>query len=185
MLVAAGQRYWYPPFGVGTVLAARDSLIFYGTGSQFQVDVYSESGTHLRTIGLPRGRRPVSEALKAEWLERADQRLRDLIARRGGTPREEPGERPETIFMDSVPAYGHFLIDPDLNLWVGEYTMIGQIPMSWTVLSQEGRWLAEVVTPPRFRIWEVGRNYLLGVWKDDDDVERVRMHLLTRSGAAQ
>jgi hypothetical protein len=37
-----------------------------------------------------------------------------------------------------------------------------------------------VETPPALRVLEIGRDYVLGVWQDDLDVEHVRMHRLDR-----
>lgn len=181
MMVGPGQRYWFPPFGLSGVVAAQDSLIFYGTGEQFAVEVYSISGRRLRTIGLARPRQPVTDEIKAEWHAIEARRMREFILQRGGTPRvEEGGQVSETVFRDSVPAFGEFRVDPDLNLWIGEYVLTGRQPVRWTVLSAEGDWLAEVTVPDRFRIWEVGRDYLLGVWRDDDDVERIHMYRVRR-----
>jgi hypothetical protein len=181
MMVGPGQRYWPPPFGLAGALAARDSLIFYGNGEQFAVAVYAISGRKLRTIGLPRARQPVTEELKAEWHAVQARRLREFILQRGGTPGiEEGGRVPEPVFRDSVPAFGEFRVDPDLNLWIGEYVLTGKQPVRWTVLSAEGQWLAEVTVPERFRIWEVGRDYLLGVWRDEDDVERIHLYRVRR-----
>ena len=181
MVVRPNQNYTFPAFGLGGVVAARDTLIFYGTGEQFAVEVYAVSGRKLRTIGLARAREPVTEELKAEWHAVQARRLRAFILQRGGTPGIEEGSRVrEPVFKDSVPAFGEFRVDPDLNLWIGEYVLTGRQPVRWTVLSAEGRWLAEVTVPERFRIWEVGRDYLLGVWRDEDDVERIHMYRLRR-----
>lgn len=181
MVVLPNQHYTFPAFGLAGVVAGRDSLIFYGTGEQFAVEVYSISGQRLRTIGLPRAREPVTDELKAEWHAVQARRLREMILQRGGTPPVEEGSRVrEPVFKDSVPAFGEFRVDPDLNLWIGESVMSGGRPVRWTVLSAEGQWLAEVTVPERFRIWEVGRDYLLGVWRDEDDVERIQMYRIQR-----
>lgn len=181
MVVLPNQNYTFPAFGLAGVLAARDSLIFYGTAEQFAVEVYSISGRRLRTIGLARSRQPVTRELKGEWYTVQTRRLQQMILQRGGTPGTEAGGRvPEPVFRDSVPAYGEFRVDPDLNLWIGEYALTGRQPVRWTVLSAEGRLLAEVTVPERFRIWEVGRDYLLGVWRDENDVERVQMYRIQR-----
>lgn len=50
----------------------------------------------------------------------------------------------------------------------------------WQVFDREGRWLAAVRTPPRFRIHQVGDDHLLGVWRDEDEVEHIRVYPLVR-----
>jgi hypothetical protein len=72
------------------------------------------------------------------------------------------------------------MADPDGNLWVLAYTRPGDERRSWTVFAPEGRALGTVETPPGLRIMEIGADYVLGVWRDDLDVEHVRMYRLDR-----
>ena len=51
---------------------------------------------------------------------------------------------------------------------------------SWMVVDLQGRVLAEVTTPPRLTLEEIGVDYALGVWRDSLDIEYVRMHRLSR-----
>ena len=48
------------------------------------------------------------------------------------------------------------------------------------MFDSEGLYLGVVETPPRFRIYEIGSDYLLGGWKDDLDVDHVRMYELVK-----
>jgi hypothetical protein len=64
-----------------------------------------------------------------------------------------------------------------------DYAHPGSDERRWTVFSPEGRALGSVVTPPGLRVLEIGRDYVLGVWQDELDVEYVRMHRLDRSGS--
>jgi hypothetical protein len=43
-----------------------------------------------------------------------------------------------------------------------------------------GRILARVQMPSKFRVQEIGEDYVLGVWRDDLDVESVRVYGLRR-----
>jgi len=53
-------------------------------------------------------------------------------------------------------------------------------PSRFDVFDRSGRWLGELALPPRTRLLDVGRDYLLGVRLDDDDVPHVEVYRLHR-----
>ena len=59
-------------------------------------------------------------------------------------------------------------------------TVLDSEPNAWDVFSADGAWLGRVHTPGRFRVLEIGSDYMLGVRKDDLDVEHVQVLALTR-----
>jgi hypothetical protein len=67
-------------------------------------------------------------------------------------------------------------------LWVREYAPSEEGPVRWTVFDAEGRQLGTLALPPRFRLTDAGPNYLVGIAKDDMDVEQVQVYRLDRSG---
>jgi hypothetical protein len=48
------------------------------------------------------------------------------------------------------------------------------------VLDREGRWLGQVTTPARLEVYQVTRDRVIGVWRDENDVEHLRVHRLSR-----
>jgi hypothetical protein len=87
------------------------------------------------------------------------------------------------------------IADPSGNLWVMRYPefmeptasvqlvcpyspAIPQEGSDWLVLDPEGKPLAEVHTPSRFFVLEIGNDYLLGVHRDSLDVETVALYSL-------
>jgi hypothetical protein len=74
------------------------------------------------------------------------------------------------------------VLDRAGNLWVEDYVRPGdEGPPRWNVFGPDGVQLAAVSTPPGFHIYEIGTDYLLGTWKDELDVEYVRIHALLKS----
>ncbi len=55
-------------------------------------------------------------------------------------------------------------------------------PARWSVYSLEGRWLAEVEFPARFRLLSAGRDFVAGVTRTDQGTERVEVYRLGRIG---
>jgi glutamate mutase epsilon subunit len=53
-------------------------------------------------------------------------------------------------------------------------------PTHWNVFAPDGRLLSEVTLPARFTPFEVGADYVLGVSRDNDDMERATLLRLRR-----
>ena len=101
------------------------------------------------------------------------------------------------MYPDEYPLFARLLVSRAGNLWVMAYPAIEE-PISswrlastyaflvedggarWRVLSPRGEVLAEVRTPHGFFPLEVGDDYILGVSKDELDVETVSVYSLAR-----
>ncbi len=81
---------------------------------------------------------------------------------------------------DALPAFGELLVDDARSLWVERFPWPGRDRSWWDVFAPDGKLLASVSMPARFRLMQPGRDYVLGVWKDESDVEHVRMYRLER-----
>ena len=62
------------------------------------------------------------------------------------------------------------------------YYRLEEEPVRWAVFDPEGRWLGDVETPRGGRVWDIGNDYVLGVWQDALGVQQVRMYRLVKSG---
>ncbi len=87
------------------------------------------------------------------------------------------------VFPARFPAHGRLMTDAGGNLWVQEYLLPGETATRWTVLDTAGRWLGMVDMPERFRPNEIGDDYVLGIWRDEADVQFVRMYHLLKEPA--
>ena len=87
--------------------------------------------------------------------------------------------RPET-----KPAYSDLLVDTEGYVWLEEYrhrwAVRTQQVSDWNVFSPSGEWLGSVRFPPRFQVFEIGPDYVLGVWWDELDVEHPQLLRLNR-----
>jgi hypothetical protein len=98
----------------------------------------------------------------------------------------------DVSFAPNLPAYAQMLVDADRNLWVSDaaldwylaqgFSRVPAGPIAWRVFDRDGRWLGRVTMPPRFRPMDIGSDYILGLWRDADDVEHVRLYRLTKPG---
>jgi len=86
----------------------------------------------------------------------------------------------DSPIWETMPAFDSFIVDRVGNLWVEEYRRPGDTVPRWTVFNREGELLGTLSLPDRFVIDDVGNDFVLGVWRDEDDVEYVRLYELIK-----
>ena len=80
-------------------------------------------------------------------------------------------------------------VDAAGNLWVAPYYIAGAEPPPFEVHAPDGTWLGSVALPPGLErefiqyqapYMEIGADYVLGVWKDELDVQYVRVYRVNK-----
>jgi hypothetical protein len=71
-------------------------------------------------------------------------------------------------------------VDDGGNLWVCEFDPEVDVGHSWTVFDHEGRMFGTVLLPSGLRATHIGDDFVLGIWRDELDVEHVRVHELRK-----
>ena len=160
--------------------------------------VYTRSDRPEIAWRLPDGRvtqivrwRPEPNLLTEELLEHGEAYNRMIGRRHYGVPDarleeiiQEDMARYRVMVGQPIPYFGSPFADADGNLWLPSYRpAYPEEGSPYTVISPDGEWLGEVETPPRFRILDVTGGLLLGVLRDDLDVQNVVVYELisTRS----
>jgi hypothetical protein len=163
-----------PLFGRTLSRAVADARIWVGDQSSFEIGGDEADGTPSVLTRVVRADLSIAQQdLDAVLADR----LREVQPERRPGMRAflEEAERPQTR-----PAYGAFLVDQEDHLWVVVYDVLGRPAPAWYVFAPDGRWLGTVVMPGRFRLLQVGDSWVLGVSRDELDVEYVRLHALQR-----
>jgi hypothetical protein len=167
-----------PLFARTTSVALRGDEVVVGDEERFEVGVYSVGGVLQRLI-----RRPgVDLRVGEDDVEREiEQRLASEPQERRASLRAhiEAMDHPETR-----PAYGQILAGAAGNLWVAAYAPYPAVPTAWWVFDREGRLLGTVQVPERLRVYQIGDDWLLGVWRDDLDVEYVQVFGISKAGGS-
>ncbi|MGH7503576.1 MAG: hypothetical protein ACREL7_17755 [Longimicrobiales bacterium] len=179
--MAGGRRRAYH-FGHRLQFALARDRIYMGWSESYEIGEYTVGGKLLRLIRRAHQPQPVTAEVKAQF--RTDYEA--LV-------RAEEGDRvtPETLndylaFVDDadypayLPAYSALRVDPEGNLWAEDYRIYTQSESRWTVFDPTGRWLGTVEMPDGLQVLEIGRDYVLGLLKDEMDVERVSMYTLVK-----
>lgn len=81
---------------------------------------------------------------------------------------------------EHLPYYNLLLAGPDGELWVQEYATEQDAAGRYLVLDAEGRAIGHLSVPPRFRVTYAGRDVVVGITRDADDVEGVAVLRLER-----
>jgi hypothetical protein len=88
--------------------------------------------------------------------------------------------------LDRIPppmgasSYRFVRVDREGNIWVGEDIEPGGERSHWTVHDTTGAPIARVSLPPRFEMFEVTGQDILGRWRDSADVEFIRVYALEK-----
>ena len=171
---AIAVAFSYKPFGRSAVFAVKDNILVAGTQDEYEIGTYAMNGD---LVVLVR-RDVINRAITDNHVRGLrDQYLDDLF---------EPDEiraRLEEFdglpIPETMPAYGNIVVDPDGFLWVEEYRLRDEAP-EWTVFDRDNRMLGTVEVPEGLTVHQIGRDFVLGTWQDEFDVEHVRVYDLVK-----
>jgi hypothetical protein len=167
------------PFGPRASAAVVGDVVVVGEAKRHELKVFGAGGALVRSIRRDRDPLPVTPDAIAAFKE---------AQRRGSAERGLQAEVDAALLAaleqapwpERLPAFDRVLADPDGNLWVLDYGVRRDQPGSWNVFTAEGRWLGTVETPARFRVEQVGRDWILGVGQGPGAEEEVRMYRIVR-----
>jgi hypothetical protein len=162
------------------VLAVGDRF-YLGTGEQYRIVAFDLRGRVLRTFTKAFRPAKVSAAdltaLEEETLSALPASMQTAQARTRS--RAQPS-------METLPAHDRFLLrDPEGNLWVQDFAVPSAPRITWSVFAEDGRFRGTVHFPSRFRLLEVGSDYVLGSWPDADGALHVQLIDLLKGAGSQ
>ncbi len=176
--------------GYSLSVAVQGDLIYHGWPETYEVGVTSSSGTLLRKIQREWAPIQVEEGFRQAEVQRM------LKGEGEGGVGGPPSFRKEIadgmVFSSHHPAFQGILLDPARHLWVQRtdpdrpghlsgITANPDRPSEWDVFDPEGLWLGMVQAPPGLLVQEIGEDYLVGVFRDELEVEHVRVYDLRRA----
>lgn len=144
-----------------------------------EVAWHDASGKVVRLSRLARPRLPVSEEAREAWIARD---LEQITRSPFPIPEEIKRQLEERTrsqpFADSIPWFGTALADAAGRLWVRESPVSDDEAPSFYVFGPDGVLVARARLPERVQLMDVRGSRVLGLWKDADDVEHVRVYAL-------
>ncbi|MGH7446598.1 MAG: hypothetical protein ACRELT_03505, partial [Longimicrobiales bacterium] len=163
------------PFGRTALSAVTDSMLYLTDTGQPVIRVLGLDGRERRIIRLAMLPRPVTAAelarLRAQYLNNLPASLVAEIE-----PRFEAAPKPTTM-----PFFSRLVVASDGTIWLREYQPFrDEETTRWSVVDSSGVWLGDIELPIRFIPHEFETRSVLGVWRDENDVEFVRRYSITR-----
>jgi hypothetical protein len=174
---------WFAPTAAFAVGATH---LFVGFGNAYTINVVNRDGKLVRIIRRAWTPRRVTTAdidkYVAAWSEL-------WIKPDSPTAARERQELRDSKYAATLPAFSEFRVDSRGRLWVREPNL-DDAPScgclnegawgvsTWSIFDASGRWVSDVRMPARFRPYDIGADYILGVQRDDDDVPLVAMYRL-------
>jgi hypothetical protein len=165
------------PFGRQAAADARGDMFYVGMGDGYQVARYGSDGTERLRMRKPH--RPMA-------LTRDDiTEFQATLIQVGGTEeerRERMRELQAAPYPSTLPPYTSLTLDALGNVWVREPHTPGKLYESshWSIFDSHGRWIATARGPGRFKVLQIGPDWVLGTETDRDDVDHVRLYALNR-----
>ena len=146
-------------------------------GSDYEVSLFDEAGALSR----------IARLTEAPTI-RTDEHLEGYVRSFGGRERDEAEVREMTAMYEelplpsSLPAYTDLRFADTGELWARRYSERGAIALRWDIFGTDGGYRGRVEIPASFRIEEVSRGQLVGVFRDELDVQRVEVRDLSFVG---
>lgn len=176
----------YRVFGRDLLVGIAPDRVYVGDTGSDSILALNLDGDKLAALPTPFESRLVPDDLKDEGLRE--------VRQGDGSTRFVPGF---SHYPERFPRYARLVADSEGYLWVMEYPVPTEplnswrfalpygnaVPESgalWRVLDGTGSIVAEVSTPEDFFPMEIGPDYVLGVSRDELDVETVHLYPLHR-----
>lgn len=171
------------PWGRQTAWAVKIDTVYLGLGDTPEIRVVDRRGTVRRFIRWTAEPAPVTAADRTRFTEWRQKRLRERPIEATFLPPLDRFPVPE-----KKPLYSDLKLDDEGNLWVREYPLpkngwrniyrpeAGTPPETWDVFDPQGRWLGPVEMPAALDVFRIQGGYVIGRWRDELDVERLRLH---------
>ena len=150
-----------------TSVTVGSAEVYVATGDRLEVLVFDPDGNLVRV--LQEEFDPIRLTVDA-FLEGLPATLRRPIeSQLDGWPRDQ-----------TIPATKVIRLDDSGNLWMQEFQADAAAPSSWLVFAPSGQRIAAASMPARFRPTHIGDDFVMGVWRDDLDVEYVQLRGIMR-----
>jgi hypothetical protein len=166
-----------PPFGLSTSFAVRGSGLLVGDPVRYELVERRPDGAVARLIRRAGAREPVTQADRDAVMERRREGLTD--------PRFRQLQEQlikNTTFPEHKPFFTALGVDPAGNVWV-QRPSDPDADTPWDLFDGEGRLLGTVTTPAGLRVTQFGADFVVGTWRDELDVEHVRVHRIQKPAA--
>ena len=185
-------RMIFSPEPVWSMVGA-DGLCF-AVNDVFRLSMYDALGDLNRIVSVPVERKPVTDADIQFFMETVDR----LLEEQGVPPEQAEIVKSTFNFAEYFPAFLQIMPGPDGSLWVQRVQeptgmtaeereswnpLLDLGASTWDILDSEGRYLGALDVPHRFQPVTFEGDLIYGIWRDEFDVQYVRVMRVVGLGA--
>ena len=168
-ITSTGQSYWY-----------------YGVADSFTVRVMDRQGKEVRVLRRSLEREAVTAVDREEFIQSYLAMMK--ASPEGGAAALGPIEkrlRNEARYAEFKPAFSSIVEDAAGNVWIEHFRWVytnqpNPKPTRWSVFDPQGNFLGEIVMPAGFEISSITGDRVIGIYRDEFDVEHIRVYGLIK-----
>ena len=163
-----------------------DDGLCFGVNDVFRLSMFDALGTLSRIVSVPVERKPVTDADIEFFMETVDR----LLDEQGVPPEQAEIVKSTFNFAEFFPAFLQMMPGPNGSLWVQRVQeptgmtaeerevwnpLLDLGATEWDILDAEGRYLGVLDVPHRFQPVTFEGDLVYGIWRDEFDVQYVRV----------
>lgn len=161
------------PFTAEAAYAVGRDFVWAGTGQTGEITRYGKDGSITAIVRIPLGGAIPSDAIRAFRASYLEEFTGSELAGRTRLLNAMP-------MPQKLPAFDMLHIDSEGNLWIREYPLPEASEQEWLVLNGAGQLIGSVVMPAALRVASIVDTMIVGIWRDELDVETIRAYRYTR-----
>jgi hypothetical protein len=179
-IVGEGAASMGFPFARRSYTAALSDGFLHGTGEHFEIREYGTSGELRRIVRLDSVPEAVGPGGMETYLTAAAAASENPDIRRILSDRLADVPLPSTR-----PTYSGIRVGPEGEIWLKQFSLVpgdvrsGEVPR-WSVFDSSGAYLGTIALPAGFELHQVGKDFVLGVTRNELDVQVVELYSLDR-----
>lgn len=190
MMLHYREQYWEggqavaPPFAHHGMLGGYSGGWAWASNAEPSIHWYSPDGTLSQVFRWIPEKFDVTDEVWSEYVEAFSASLgaNPETSGSGFAARfQEMIKRQETLHDGTLPIFSWLVVGSDGSVWMAEYTMPFLDPRTYLVVSADGMTRHRVKLPQNFRVLDVLGDRILGVWRDELDIEAVAVLRAVRS----
>lgn len=163
-------------FGKSLLTGFGTGLLYVGTSERYEISAHDTLGRLTRSIRLDR----VPEPVTATAIAHAES-TRLASAQTENERAMSKALFEQMDFPETMPSYAEILVDRSGNVWVARYDYLPG-PRTWDVFNAEGQLLGAVRLPEGFRLRMISDGEIIGISRDDLDVQRIQAFRISKPG---
>jgi hypothetical protein len=171
----SGTHFPFIPFSSEPVVAAAPGVLYALRNGEPEIEVWSLTGQRTGIISWPAARTKVRDI----WTRWRQAEL-DAMTRQMDKLRYTDFYSDKLPLPEFVPVAEALFVDAAGRLWVQRTRLPWDTLTAFDVLDAAGKYVGRVTMPPKFTVFQIGTDWVLGRARDENDVEQVQLYRLTK-----